>query len=106
GSNWPTISSSRWISWRPWRPSRCRPGYKPDSETQMDQGRPHCHSFGTLRSLLRGTQPIASDCLKCWGSNGTKHVKGKRDADGWTVVRTSGSHTHLHHSHKPGIVIV
>jgi predicted RNA binding protein YcfA (HicA-like mRNA interferase family) len=27
-------------------------------------------------------------------------------ADGWTIVRTSGSHTHLHHSQKPGIVTV
>jgi predicted RNA binding protein YcfA (HicA-like mRNA interferase family) len=28
------------------------------------------------------------------------------EADGWSVVRTAGSHTHLAHPTKPGIVTI
>jgi predicted RNA binding protein YcfA (HicA-like mRNA interferase family) len=28
------------------------------------------------------------------------------EANGWTVVRTTGSHTHLSHPTKPGIVTI
>jgi predicted RNA binding protein YcfA (HicA-like mRNA interferase family) len=28
------------------------------------------------------------------------------EGDGWTIVRTTGSHTHLSHPKKPGIVTI
>jgi predicted RNA binding protein YcfA (HicA-like mRNA interferase family) len=28
------------------------------------------------------------------------------EADGWQLKRTTGSHRHFHHSHKPGLVTV
>ena len=36
----------------------------------------------------------------------SREVLKKLKKDGWTVVRVRGSHTHLHHPRKEGIVTV